>query len=360
MWLRLHGITLQLTADYTPFLEYVNMAMRPFVTSAVDAPQVRSHLEWINGPPSASPSEAFGVERWDRRPDRDLYLVGSNAYWLRIDDFRDFQLAASWTGTLRLTGRYYFHLGGSGTAEALRRLRWAAKLDRLRAGRFSTILYYMVYHPIVWWLSRHRALHVLHGAGVCKDGRAALFGGMPGCGKSTLAVSLLSDPACMMLSDNMVLYDTDQVRACPELLLLDRASLAMVGTAAKRLQPAGDTRVFAREAFRPDVISMEGVTPGAFFAVERGAETRKRPLEATEGARRLLAGNTMAKEVRRLAIMSEVLDLVAELPVPDAKEDLLRLLSKAPTYALTIKEGVDLGELARRYVEPAFVDRREG
>ena len=54
------------------------------------------------------------------------------------------------------------------------------------------------------------------------------------------------------------------------------------------------------------------------------------------------------------------LTLIAALPVPDAKADLVRLLAKAPIYALAIKEGEDLGELAQRYIAPVFMDGHEG
>ncbi len=355
----LHGVTLELTAAYSPFLDYVGMAMEPFVTAAVEEPQIHAHLDWAEGGPSDSLRDAFGVERWDRRPDRDLYVAGSDAYWLRIDDFRDLQLSASWNGGLRLTGRYHFSLGG-GLSGALRRLRWAASLQGLRSGRFSTLLYYLVYYPILWWLSRYRSFHTLHAAAVARGGKAAVLGGMPGCGKSTLAVRLLADPSYRMLSDNLVLHDSSRVCACPELLLLDKPSLEMVGPAAAHLRTTGDRRVFSRDAFRTDAVAMEPLIPAAFFLVERGRETLCEPLASGEAARRLSAGNTMAKEVRRLAIMSEVLDLVAQPPVVDAKADLAALLSEVPAYALRIRGGDDLGAIVRRYVDPVFSDHDEG
>ena len=52
-----------------------------------------------------------------------------------------------------LTGRYFFHLASGGTAESLQRLRHRSQLDELRGRRFSTLLYYFFYHPLVWWLN---------------------------------------------------------------------------------------------------------------------------------------------------------------------------------------------------------------
>jgi len=352
-------VTLELTAAYEPFLDYVEMAMQPFLTDPVEEPSVRAHLDWVEGEPTDSPREAFAVNSWDRRPDRDLYVAGSHVYWLRIDDFRDLQIAAECDRGLHLTGRYHFRLGG-GLGGAVRRMRWAGRMERLRARRFSTLLYYLVYYPILWWLSRYRRFHTLHAGAVAAGGRAAVFGGMPGCGKSTLAVRMLAEPDTQMLSDNLIVYDSTQVLACPELLLLDQGSLAMVGAARDRLSATGDRRVFSRDAFRVDSVSLEALKPAAFFSVERGRENSCEPVESAEAARRLLAGNTMAKEVRRLAVMAEVLDLVAQAPTVDPAADLNRLLDGVPAYALRIREGADLGEVVGRYVNPIFSKSRQG
>lgn len=356
MSLSLHGVGVLVTSGQPAFLEYLRTAMAPFLTDDDQDAAVRSHLDWVDGAPGQSLAEAFGVQSWERRPDRDLYLDGRSAYWLRIDDFTDLQLAASFDGTLSLRGRYHFNLGaGSGAMERVRRMRWAGDMTRLRARRFSTLLYYLVYYPVLWWLSRYKGWHLLHGGAVRLGTEAAVFAGMPGCGKSTLAVSMLADPACSMLSDNLVLFRASEVRACPELLLLDQSSLEMVGeAAAARLHGTGESRIFEREAYRPDDVVLAPVRAGAVFSIERAARTQCAQLDARQAARRLLAGNIMAKEVRRLTIMSEVLDLISDMPVPDAGADLASLLTITPAYQLGIGEGADFAAVAREYVVPAL------
>ncbi len=352
----LHGVRLLLESDSAEFVDYVASVMSPYVVSDSAPPAIRSRLLWVDSPPQDSLEETFSVSQWDRRPDRDLYIVGDNAaYWLRIDDFADLKLAVeSRPGELGVTGHYHFQVGRNRRTEALQRLRYRNRMVELRARRFSTILYYMVYHPILWWLSRYQAWHVLHGGAVSDGRRTVLFTGMPGCGKSTLVVAMLSAEPWAMLSDNLVLHDGKRVRACPEVLLLDPRSLARVGPAAKRLMPTGESRVFGRDAYRPDRSLLEALEPTVIFNVGRAHKTELVALDDATAAARLIAGNTMAKEVRRVGIMGEVIDLVAATTAPDGLDAVRRLVASVPCYDLWVEEKGDAASVVNDSVMPAI------
>lgn len=346
--LELHGQRLALSSETPGFLEYVSAAMEPFLCAPDGPPAIECRLEWVEGPRARSLREAFGVEGWQLRPDRDLYIDGNTAYWLRIDDFLDLHIKAVWEdGVLRLTGRYYFSLGPSARSEWLRRLRHRGRLGLLRAHRFSTLLYYLVYHPILWRLSRFAGWHVLHGGAVSDGRRAVVLAGMPGCGKSTLAVALSGLPGWRMLSDNLVLFNASSVMACPELLLLDQGSIARAGAGAQALRPTGERRVFGRDAYRPSETELEPVEPGTILVVERGRNSSATELSAEACRDRMRAGNTMAKELRRIAIMGEVLDRIAGTSRPDELADLGRLASGPRCYALSVGAGKDVSEELR-------------
>jgi hypothetical protein len=359
--LQLHGIRIDLESEIDAFTEYVARAMEPFQCAGEGTPRIVSRLEWVEGKPTRDPRRAFGLESWDRRPDRDLYLAGTRAVWLRIDDFEDLQLAVTWgQDRLELVGRYHFRVGRGERGESLRKLVYAGRLDTLRARRFSTLLYYLVYHPLLWLLARERGWSVLHAGAVASPAGAAVFAGMPGCGKSTLAVAMTSDREWTMLSDNLVLHDGARVYACPELLLLDRASIARVGAAAARLTPAGERRVYERDAYRPDDIELGPVSPAAIFNVGRARETEIARLDPKACAAALEADNLLAKEVRRIAIMSQVLDLVAGRGAPDERAAIARLVQAVPCYQLWVGEGADLGEVVRTLVLPALAGAAGG
>ena len=134
--LTLHGVTLQVSSELDAFSAYVAETMRPFLGALTPPVRVESRLEWVEGAPERDLETAFGVNAWDRRPDRDLYVAGSSVYWLRIDDFEDLQLAARWSeNCLFIRARYHFRIG-KGRGESLRKLRYRGRMDALR-GQFA-------------------------------------------------------------------------------------------------------------------------------------------------------------------------------------------------------------------------------
>jgi len=333
----LHGVRVRLDSELAAFTEYARAALEPYLVEDQGRFDIRSRLQWRESPPPPRDAKAGGFEGmvWNRRPDRDLYIGEAGAQWLRIDDFTDFQLQlAMKERCVELTGRYFFHLTRGGAVESLQRLRHRAQLDELRGRRFSTLLYYLFYHPLLWWLSRGAGWQVLHAGAVATRIGAVVLVGMPGCGKSTLAVAMLAAPDQRLLSDNLVLHDGERVMACPELLLLDERSRRIAGAGTRRLVATGEKRVFARDAYRIADAELAPQSAGVLLHVERASEFQLKPLVPRESAARLRAANQMAKEVRRIAMMNEVLDMVSGSRRHDEVTAADRLAAKVPSFSL--------------------------
>jgi hypothetical protein len=358
--LTLHGVTLSLETDDAAFAAYVSAAMRPYLyPSGAGGSKIVAELEIIDAARPSGLQQAFPEAGWSRRPDRDLYMDGNTAYWLRIDDFLDLQLRVAYEGgRLVLAGRYYFSIGSGGGLEWLRRLRHRGRLDALRAHRFSTLLYYMVYYPILWWLGRFEGWGQLHAGAVVSEAGAVLAAGMPGCGKSTLTVAMSCRQGWEMMSDNLVLFNDRSLLACPELLLLDPASIERIGAAASALEATGETRVFGRDAYRPARVHLDPAPLRAVLVVGRGKATEIIRIDEAECVRRILAGNLMAKELRRSAIMAGVMDLVAATAAECPQRRLERLVAGLPCFALWVGPDDDPASVVRTTVAPALETRR--
>jgi hypothetical protein len=109
------------------------------------------------------------------------------------------------------------------------------------------------------------------------------------------------------------------------MLLLDRRSIERVGAAARALTASGEKRVYERDAYRPDKTELRPPVPSVLFNVGRARATELARLDAAAAAATLRRNNLLAKEVRRIAIMAEVLDLVAGTTAPDEESALAEL-----------------------------------
>ncbi len=359
----LHGVRVRIESELPAFADYARAALEPWIVADSGKFDIRSRLQWREGMPprhkesGAAGGDGFDPMIWTRRPDRDLFLGEAGAQWLRIDDFPDLQMELAMKDErLDVTGRYFFHLATGGRAETLQRIRHRSQLEQMRGRRFSTLLYYLFYHPLLWWLSRGAGWNVLHASAVATRIGAVVLVGMPGCGKSSLSVAMLADSDHRMLSDNLLLHDGYRVMACPELLLLDERSRRLAGAGAARLTQTGEKRVFARDAYRTSDIELMPQRAAVLLHVERSSEFQLKPLVPRESAARLRSANTMAKEMRRISIMNEVLDLVSGARRYDECTASDRLAELVPSFALHVPPSNDLVTFMREKVLAELFD----
>ncbi|MFQ5903445.1 MAG: hypothetical protein ACE5JO_07130 [Candidatus Binatia bacterium] len=306
--------------------------------------EIEAHLEWIEGaPPKAEYAE---VSSGKTRLDRDIEIGYNEMAWSRIDDFSDLRLRFSLEeNRLRLQGRHFFSLSRSPLRDQIKKAWYWRRLPALREKRFSTLLYYMVYYPAFWWLER-QGLFPLHAAAVDLAGVGVVFCGLPGCGKSTLSLALLSLPEARLLSDNIIFFDRKKVFSCPEPVLVDDRSLELIGKARSLLYPLGRRHVFGRAWCQvvPDRLS-DHTVPRLFFFVGLGKHSSLRPLSHKEAYKRSSAANWIAQEMRRYVVYRSVLGLLSAdgFHLANREESVVRaLFGQGQCYELTVGSGAGL------------------
>jgi hypothetical protein len=337
------GVRLDVRTEHAEFADYLAAQFPPAsAAAAAGEADVAVQVRWSEGPrPVLRPSTVFPDWPVDAMIDRHIHVGPGSVMWLRVDDAAQIAIASEHgPKTRRFELRFHFTLGGRGWREPLKRaLNWR-RLPGLRRNRLSTLAYYSVYYPTWWHLEAEGKGHPLHAAGVALDGRAVVLAGLPGAGKSTLAMALLATPGAELLADNVVLHDGRLVQGCFEPLLLDEKTRRWVPE-AQLLRALGRRHVFARDAFHAPHRA-GGVPPGAVVVVTRGRETRLAPLSAAVCAHRILAVNEVAKEVRRYHVLASVLGMVEPEGLAHVEERgarLERLLGGVPCFALQVREG---------------------
>jgi len=353
--IELCGVSVELETEHAGFARYL-AGQFPAGDGSGRRPDLAVRVRWTEGAsPELTPAAVFPGWPAETRVDRHVWLAPGRLLCLRCDDAPQIAIASEPGDPRRFELRFHFSSGRGWRAAAQRLLR-PRRLATLRRSRLSTLTYYAVYYPVWWHLEARGLAHPLHAAGVALDGRGLLLGGLPGCGKSTLATALLGLPGAELLSDNVVLHDGVQIHGCFEPLLLDDTTRAWL-TDRVPLTPIGRRHQYARDAYA--VAHRTGGVPlAAAVVVARARTTRLTPLPPGECARLLLAVNEAAKEVRRYHILAALFGLVERAALAHFEQrvaHLDRLLAGVPCYWLEVREGAPAEATAalRELIGPA-------
>lgn len=357
---RLAGVELTLRSNAAPFLEYAAHHLAPVQRiEGGDRPMIRARLRWHECAP-VDRDARYPQLRNLQRLDRDLYRGDGILYWFRVDELPDLHLVLSWNGVqLRIEADYYHRLSNLRYRDAVKRAVYRRRLPELRRRRFTTLLYYLVYYPIFWYLEHDAGFHPMHAGGVEIDGRTLVFAGPSGVGKSTLVSSLGTAPGLRLLSDTFLLQRGVDLLAVPEPLLLDDWSRRWLGKGAAALQPIDHRYCLGRQGFHcasPEHLTAKGTACAIVFPQRSSVECVRR-LAADEVRGRVRAGDLMVNDLRRYWGFAAIMESLRPRPLISAREaSLARLAAAVPAFEVGLTRDLDrlrLLRLARRLAREA-------
>lgn len=350
---QLAGVSATLSSDFAPFIEYAREHVAPLQAAPTFTPQVRARLTWHEGAPPRTPEIVAAFVGWNR-VDRDLYRRGNQLAWFRIDDFPDLHLRLEWDGNqLVVEGDYYHRLSKTPSRDWLSRMLYRRRLPTLRRRRFTTLIYYLTYYPVFWWLEHHGHGHPIHAGGVERPGGIVVLAGPSGVGKSTLVTGLASDDNARMLSDTFLVHKGAAVRGVPEPLLLDQWSRNWLGAHASLLQPVRHIYSLHRDGFHwPDRLLASGGDARVLIFPQRAPSHYITPLAPSSAQGRIRAGDLIVNDVRRYWAYASILELLDPSPLVQAREQsLAALVSSVPAFEVGLTTDVARTEIA------AMIDR---
>ncbi len=150
--------------------------------------------------------------------------------WWPQRRFPNLELETRWDGE-RLACRARFF-----PSVTLQEERELERAPHRRAALYRELTYFLFYFPVLWRRAVRDGLAPLHAAAAVRDGRAVVFVGAAGCGKSTLALLLCAQPGWRLLSENLCCTDGATVWACREPIVLKHPELAEIVSAASGLR----------------------------------------------------------------------------------------------------------------------------
>jgi hypothetical protein len=340
----LHEARLVLISGRDNFLAFAHSYLAPLLDQTGAGPNIKVMLEWdaVLSDESRSDLEQLGRRIWV-----GPYRLRHTEIWqvpgLQMDVSRQDE-------TLVVRAAY---------AWPTRRAKWFARvMSWTRERLFVSLTYYLVYFPLAWWLERERRWTLLHASAIAMPEGGVVFSGLPGCGKSTVALAALNVPEWQIVSDNLLFTDGHQVFAFPEPIHVDGRTRALVGDLADRVRPAG--RRFSHQRQDYEVTSGArrlSTTPQALGFLHVGPETVIQPIGQVTAVRRLMANDCLAKEwmayQESAAAMHQVWPAVGDHE--RRQSNLMTLARSIPCYDVSIARNDDVQQ-AMKVITQAMLD----
>ncbi len=325
---RLHAVGLTLTSSNAAVVEVARDHLGAWTVDDAVAAQIDVRLTWGRALPPAPALARLG---------RRLWLGEGRLRFSEIRLLPGLQMDVTWEDDrLRIEAAY---------AWPDRRTRWLSKVAQsLRLRTYLSLVYYLLYFPLGWWLERERGWSLIHAAGLTHEGDGVVVAGLPGCGKSTFVWTALARPGWRILSDNLLFTDGEAIYACPEPLHVDARAQALGAVPAESVTTTGRAYSHRREGFRIAAHRRaERATPTRVLFLRRGPRHERRPLSPATALHRLWANDMLAQEWRAYQTGAAALHhLTPEIGNPERRWANLERLSRLSCEELVAAEDAPL------------------
>jgi hypothetical protein len=325
----LHRTRLELTTAPGDFLAFACSYLAPLLDQTDTEPEIKIALEWnATLPVEHSTSEQLG---------RRIWVADHRLRYDEIWQVPGLQMGIDWEDMLTVQAAYEW---------PSRRAKWFSRIiDPVQKKLFVLLIYYLVYFPCAWWLERKMGWTLVHASAIATPEGGLVFNGLPGCGKSTIALALLSQSTWQVVSDNLLFTDGSRVFACPEPIHVDEQTRDLVGDLGGRVHPTGRGFSHRRQDYEiGSQARQQSTTPCALGFLHVGRETNVRLIDQTMATQRLMANDYLAKEwmayQESAAAMHQVWPQIGNQE--QRRRNLTSLARSIPCYEVTVARGGDL------------------
>jgi hypothetical protein len=338
----LHGVTLNVSCNCEPLLEYLAHLLGDDVRPPWTAPDLEVTGIWHSSP--EAPTHPFPDEVAEEGFGKRMRLAGDELVWFDTHRDKDLQLRFRRRGPqTQFDVAYWYHP----TADKL------ARYPDYEQRKFFKLLRYLVHFPVAWHLERTRGWILVHASAVAVDGAAVLVAGPGGAGKTTTCVGLMARPGVRLLTENLLFTDGCHVFPLPEPIRLTDESLALLGDRGRSslvpLAVAGGSK--RKSLFRlPYGADRRLVRPAAVFIPRFAAQGSIELIAPAIATELLWAANRLTLELNDYYWYTAALDLLwpAAGHASCTQHALARLTAAAPCYALGIDRSAGVEAVVER------------
>ena len=335
---RMHGATLTLEADRPALIEYATHHLASLALGPVEAPDLSVRCRWSEGD--------WDPEQNPFTPDGPLDVIGKRMLGSPSE--------LVWLDTLRMEG---LQLRFQRAPEPWRfdvayryspKVRKSGPVSEYEYKRYFSLMSYLVYYPLIWFLERTRGWVALHASALATPSGGVIIGGLGGVGKTTTCIALLARPGVSLMAENLVFTDGTFVYPCYEPIRLDENSLAVLGDDLRGLAPMPFPEGLKKKTLYHLVDPpAQRIEAAALFLPEFSQRSRVTALDPESTVEKLIAINRLTRELDDYGWYASALEMHWPLAGQSARrgEVLRSFTQRARCFALGIDRGAGVGRV---------------
>ncbi|PYR34453.1 MAG: hypothetical protein DMF90_17115 [Acidobacteria bacterium] len=356
--LEIHGVTVNLSCNFDPLLDYLEDLLESDVRPAWEAPLLDVTGTWRADP---APADTPAFAREDSTPSfgplvehvpesegfgKRMRLADDELVWFDTHRDKDLQLRFRRRSQETLFDvDYWYH-------PSVKKL---ARVPDYQQRKFFTLARYLVHFPIAWYLERTRGWSLVHASAVAAGDEALLIAGPGGAGKTTTCVGVMARAGVRLVTENLLFTDGQHVFPLREPIRLTDESLALLGEHGRgALVPCGHGGSKHKSLFRlPDGPDDRPLRPAALFIPRFAAHGFAVPIAPQVATEQLWATNRLTLELNDYYWYVAALDLLWPAAGNAARQlsALARLTAETPCYALGIDRAAGVDAVVDRVLD---------
>ncbi len=300
---QLHGVKLNLEANHPLLLDYALRHLNSLATAPWPAPDLAVKCLWSR-PAGEQKAGPFAVNGGLNIIGKRMLGNAEELIWLDTLKMKGLQLRFQ-----RTRERFNFEVayGFHPKKEKLERL------PEYEYKAYFSLMSYLVYYPIIWYLEQARGWMVLHASALATAQGGVMIGGLGGVGKTTTCVALMQRGGMELMSENLIFTDGEFIYSCQEPIRMDENSLAMLGSgtnAAGLLPMAFPEGLKDKWLFHLAHNALpEKVRPAVLFLPQFSSKSYWRELAPEVAVEKIMAMNRLTRELDDYGWYAAALDM---------------------------------------------------
>jgi len=344
--INMHGALLRLYSNNTEYIDYLQ--------AHFDIPQqkesfctVEVYLDWTEE--IYKTSKPYQFKHLDKltRIGRRIWIGENELVWNEV--IKGLKLQFNYNNNTQIHAYHDLILSKHLLKRIYKQIIRKRAFEEVKKDIYEGLTYYLIYYPILYALES-KNIYILHGSAVTYNDKAILMPGLPGVGKSTLCMALLSNKNSKFLSDNIVLYDDNKIYACFEPIRLDENSISLMPDKGQKIINMHIESCYSRGSYKvKENETLQQISPDILIIPCRAGTSSVVEITQERAVQLCMDFNKIAGETNSFLTYSSIQNMYYQNSNAEVERvnTLLSLTKKMKCYLLSVENNTSLDRVIK-------------